>query len=234
VTAVLLVLVTPGQAAEEAVVCNDLHHGTWLLETPLGEASGPFLVARTPDGAFWRCEVALVEDGRWPSREDILRRRGRGWTITHTPDGSFAQPWNEPWQELGGATARSLGQLIDRWRGVDLREFATWSYPRRWRPREPWQPRPVVLDDWGGLPASWRPPGEGPDTVGHLRRRLVTRGLGRGGEGLVLELRWDQAALVATTARWPGRLSLNRTGSEPAALPAEAYLPLWPLAQFLP
>ena len=92
----------------------------------------------------------------------------------------------------------------------------------------------MVLEDWAGLPASWRPPAPGPDEVGDLRRRLAARGLGRGGDGLVLSLRWDEGGLVATSARWPGRLVLRRTGGEAAELPPEAFLPLWPLAEFLP
>jgi hypothetical protein len=210
-------------------------HGTWRLESPLGEVAGPFLVVQERQGLSYRCEIAVAEQGRWPTRDELDQRRGRGWTLTRTPESSFVQPWSEPWRELGAEAAGACGELIARWRVGDLEDFAIpWSRPRRWRPRQELRPRPVVLDDWAGLPAAWRPPARGTEQAGQLRRRLTTRGLGRGGDGLVLDLRWEGEELVATSARWPGRLVLRESGSEQLALPAEAYLPLWPLAEFRP
>lgn len=231
VLAVVVLAVVNGATAGRVL----LSHGRWSLATPLGEAAGPFLVVDDHGAATWRCEIAVAESGGWPDRQDLMRRQGRGWTITSTPDGSFVQPWDGPWRELGGSAARSLGELIGRWLAGDRSASgASGTRPDRWRPVEAWRPCPVVLREWTGLPADWRPVDDGPATGGALRRRLVARGRGRGGDGLVLDLRWMGDDLVATTARWPGRIALRRTGNESAELPVEAYLPLWPLAEFLP
>ena len=226
------VLARPSLAATES---DRLQHGRWRLETPLGTATGPCLVVENAGedaGDSWRCEIAMAEGGAWPSPEDVLHRRGRGWTITATPDGSFVKPWSEPWRQLGPAAGQAFASMLREWNGAAAAAART-TERHRWRLRESTRPEPVILDDWAGLPDAWRPPGEGVGDGGVLRRRLTARGRGRGGDGLVLDLRWEGDDLVATSARWPGRVVLIKTGAEPVDVPPEAFLPLWPLAEFL-
>ncbi len=227
----LLAACLPAAAADD----HHLRSGTWRLETPLGAATGPFLMIESRPGETWRCEIAVAEDGRWPANDDLRHRKGRGWTLSGTTEGGFVQPWSEPWRVLGPSATSALGEILERLIvGESVASASSRDGHRRWRTAEPRRPMPVILDDWEGLPAAWRPPESGPVTGGALRRRLSTRGLGRGGDGLVLDLAWHGEELVATTARWPGKIELNLLDVESLDLPAEAYLPLWPLAEFLP
>jgi len=205
--------------------------GSWRLETPLGTAHGTLLYLVADRGA-WRCELAVAEAGDEPRRTDLLHRRGRGWTLVGGPDGGYVQPWDEGWQALASASEGALAQLLRVWTGASPRSGPAGRGPGAPGGRSP-GPQPVVLDRWEDLPADWRPPDELPSTGGDLRRRLTSRGRGRGGPGLVLYLRPRAAALEVGTTRWPGRLTVAGPVHEVADVPAEAYLPLWPLADFL-
>jgi hypothetical protein len=175
--------------------------------------------------------VALDEDGQRVARDDLLQRRGRGWTLAGQPVGGFVQPWSEPWRAVGPAAAAAFGGVLDRWRGAVADDDPP-ARPRRWRPAPQHADQVVTLTGWDDLPAEWRLAAR-PRQGGDLRRRLTARGLGRGGDGVVLRLRRLEGALVARSNRWPGTLTLAAPGHEAATLPPEAFLPLWPLAEFL-
>lgn len=233
----VLMLFLVGAVSADEVSRDNLRHGRWQVETPLGTAVGPCLyVEDVADTANWRCEIAVAESGSWPTHDDVLRRHGRGWTLTGGSDGGFMQPWDEPWQQLGASVTRSLVDLLRRWsRGPVLRDdvLGDDEIYRRWRRRPSLSPVTVSFDDWTGLPAAWRPPTSGTPASGALRRRLTARGTGRGGDGVVLNLRWEDERLAVTSARWPGRITIEGVGSETVEVPAEAFLPLWPLVEFL-
>ncbi|MEZ4388312.1 MAG: hypothetical protein R3D98_12210 [Candidatus Krumholzibacteriia bacterium] len=190
--------------------------GRWRLGSPLGEVAGPWLLVRDHAAAAWRLELAVAETGSGPTRDDLRARRGRGWTICAGPDGAFIQPWNERWSEVGPATARFLSALVA---AVGHPESAATGR--------------LVLPSWDDLPAAWQPPRRVPAEGGRLHRRLVERGLGRGGDGLVVSSRATADGLRWSTRRWPVVL-LTRTLARALTpdLPPEAFLPLWPLAQF--
>jgi hypothetical protein len=226
----------PAGNPADAPVEVRISEGDWVLETPLGAARGVLLLVRSADHG-WRCEVGVQEDG--PVRRDDLRaRRGRGWTLVGTPEGGFVQPWSEPWRALDAAASGPLGELLAIWaEGFSAGEgVPAADVRRRWRlPAERSAPARVVLPGWDALPADWRPPSGRQPAGGMLRRELVIRGRGRGGEGAVLDLERAPASLQVTSARWPGRLHLS--WSRPWGtfeVPAETFLPLWPLGDLLP
>jgi hypothetical protein len=223
--------------AQETLPAN-LVSTTWRLQTALGEAEGGMLLLRGPDHR-WRLEVAIAPSGRTPlpvERTRLAQRQGEGWTLTLEPDSGFLQPWHEPWRSLSPQAIRAIDDLLERWLDC-VGDTGPVVGPRRWR--QPVQARseslPVpdlerlVLDP-ADLPDAVRPPGP----AGGLRARLVARGLGRGAVGLGLKARWTAEDLQMHSSRWPGGLSIRLTGNQAVAVPAEAFLPLWPLADFLP
>jgi hypothetical protein len=50
---------------------------------------------------------------------------------------------------------------------------------------------------------------------------------------LSLRLRWVEEQLAVTSVRWPGTLTLERPQRQQVDVPDEAFLTLWPLAEFL-
>jgi len=200
--ALMLLASTAWAATSEA-------EGTWRLESPLGEVAGTWLLVRDEAAGAWRFEVGL--DDRDPGA-DLRRRQGRGWTFSGLLDEAFVQPWHGSWWQAGVATAAFLQGLATV--AID-------------------PPRRLVLTTWEDLPVAWRPPGREPPPGGLLRRQLVRRGLGRGGDGLVVSVAERNAGVRLTTTRWPVSIEVGlptrRRGSD---LPAEAFLPLWSLADF--
>ena len=191
--------------------------GAWRLDTPLGRAAGPFLLVADAETAHWRLELALDGDGPRHRLEDLQARRGRGWTICGGDGAAFVQGWNERWHEVGSGTAGALAALAGAVAGQ-----RTTGDSR------------VVLPTWDDMPAAWRPPGRRPQPGHRLRRQLTLRGLGAGGDGLVLSWRETIDGLEFTTTRWPVRVVMATLATDQELdLPAEAYLPLWPLAEFL-
>jgi len=240
---VVLVLLALFLTPVETVLADEapadiLRAGIWRVDTPLGSVTGPCLyLVDGADCTNWRCEIAVAESGVWPTRDDLLERRGYGWTMTGSVDGGFIQPWHEPWRQLGHSATLSMADLLRWWSGGSGRQDAGvdgGNSHYRWRPRRSGSPVSVIFDDWSGLPETWRPPTTGARAGGSLRRQLTTRGTGRGGDGLVLDLSWEDERLAVTSARWPGRLIIEKGADEWTAVPEEAFLPLWPLAEFLP
>ncbi len=173
------------------------------------------LVGDEASGA-WRLEIALADGAAPTLPADLRRRHGRGWTLCGGPDGAFIQPWNEKWRQVGPATAGFLDQLA-----------ATLTPPA-----EAGRQR-LVLTSWDDLPAGWRPPGPPAPVGGRLHRHMVVRGLGRGGDGLVVTVDPTGTGLRLTTTRWPVVLEARPgDATRRGDLPAEAFLPLWPLAEF--
>ena len=216
--------------------------GEWTLVSPLGTIEGRWLLITGALGHACRCELAVTEAGRPALPDDLIVRRGRGWTLCVGDDGStgghgFVQSWEEGWQPAGPEALAAIagilnatddGQHMDQ---GDMRGLLSSRLTRRgYRER----PERVVLGSWDGLPESWRPPDEGTTgTGGGLRRRLASIARGRGAEGLVLQLQLRGGELLATSVRWPGRLVLRQSSRRNApTLPAEAFLPMWPMDTF--
>lgn len=202
---VALLLAAPARSA------TDESEGVWRLESPLGTVAGSWLLVQDATGGAWRLELGLAGDG---PGADLRRRQGRGWTFCSLDDEAFVQPWHGKWWQAGPATASFLGRLATV--AID-------------------PPRRLVLASWDDLPSDWRPPGRKPPPGGDLRRRLVMRGLGRGGDGLVVSVAASDCGVRLTTTRWPVGIEVavleRRQGVD---LPAEAFLPLWPLADVVP
>lgn len=230
-------LTIPASAADPLAdaVPVSLTEGRWSLQTPLGDAGGPLLLLLGP-GADWRLEVGLDPPHGPADTGHLLRRQGEGWTLAGDAEGGFTQPWNEGWRAFGPRAAARLHDLLLAW----LEGPRTKSAPdeiRRWRlPMRPATPRLPAP-----APEIWLAPQQGeaigtpaPGARHDLRRRLTGRGLGRGGPELALRAEWRGASFLVNTARWPGRLTLERIATRPLSAPAEAFLPLWPLAELLP
>lgn len=186
--------------------------GRWRLDTPLGAVAGAWLLVQDEAAGAWRLELGVVEEGPGGPPADLRRRQGRGWTFCGLDDQTFVQTWHGKWWQAGPSTA------------AFLRELATVAMDG---------PRRLVLATWDDLPPDWRPPGREPPPGGLLRRRLVSRGLGRGGDGLVVSVAARDEGVRLTTTRWPVSIEVAsptcRRGDD---LPAEAFLPLWSLADF--
>lgn len=210
-----LVVIALAVAATTAGAGTDLFQGRWRLSSPLGGIEGVWLLVHDASAEAWRLELAVDDRGEAPAAADLRRRRGRGWTLCGRNDAAFVQPWHGKWWQASPATAGFLRQLA-----------------MVARPAGP-SSRRLVVDTWDDLPPSWRPPGRQPPEGGRLRRELVTRGLGRGGDGLVVTAAAHASGVSLSTTRWPVRVEIDppahRLGPD---LPAEAFLPLWPLADF--
>jgi len=224
-------------ASGSETMSASLRDGAWKLSSPLGEISGPLIVLQDHDGSSWRCEIGLHDQAMVDPRRDLLHRTGRGWTITCSAGEGFMQPWNDAWHPLGREVTDTFQQMIVAWeKGLSPAEPASQSSSRhRWQasPLAGQKHQVLVLDSLDDLPASWQIQPSSSQETGHLRRRLTTRGRGRGGDGVVLKLSIEDGNLNITSVRWPGRLVLVRQGWVPMTTPAEAYLPLWPLADFI-
>lgn len=233
----LLLMVVWSPASGSETMSASLRDGVWQLSSPLGEISGPLIVLQDHDGSSWRCEVGLQDQAMVDPRSDLLHRTGRGWTITCSEGEGFIQPWNDAWHPLGSEVTETFQQMIVAWEmGISPGEpAAPPSFRHRWQatPHHGQTHQVLVLDSLDDLPASWQLQPRSSHETGHLRRRLTTRGRGRGGEGVVLKLTVEEGNLNITSVRWPGRLVLVRQGWVPMPAPPEAYLPLWPLADFI-
>ncbi|MBD3221182.1 hypothetical protein GF314_08040 [bacterium] len=219
--ALVAVLAGPGSAATDDVT------GRWILRTPLGDVGGLYRVLLEAGTGRYRLEVALQESDQSPTPETIAHRRGRGWTVCGGPDGSFVQAWSERWHQVGPRAGGFLAELA--------------ALPVAWSRRDAdggarAATRPLVLTDWRDLPEDWRPVDWRPTRGNRLRRHMVTRGLGRGGPGVKLRADLEGPLLTLTTARWPVTIEAGvaRHLGDGPDWPAEAYLPLWPLAEFRP
>lgn len=210
----------------------------WQLDSPLGASGGILLGLIGPSG-WWRLDIGLDAGGLGCSADDVMRRRGEGWTLAGAQGGGFYQAWHAPWRRIRAGTIAALEQMVLHWSSAQ-HDGATRRdrEPQRWRPSfycENVGEVAVdlkdlhVIDVLDGESATVRSAGPG-----GLRRRLVVRGQGRGGEGIRVQLRKDGSVLVVSSRRWPGRLTVTTTAEERIVVPAEAYLPLWPLADFLP
>ena len=209
-----------------------LQRARWTVNTPLGDAHGVVAVIQAADGR-WRCDV-LLDEGQGTTADDVLERRGRGWTLTGHPEGGVVQPWGEPWRTTGPALAEALAEVLADWSGGPWSDAAAVGAPRRWRTTAPRGPRTVVVPQWTDLPAAWRPESHTAPTGGALKRRLTGRGRGRGDDGGVLRLSPGEGGLLITSSRLPGTLRLDWPVGAVTDLPDEAFLPLWPLADLLP
>jgi hypothetical protein len=220
---VLVILLTASAGVTETLE----RAGVWQLRSPLGEVAGTFLLVGEPGEARWRLEV-----GR--DRADLLQRIGEGWTISRDRDAAFVQRWHGRWREIDQPTACFFQDLIGR-----LDEPRPGGSPAGLAMRVGARPAgpglPLVLRSWDGLPRQWQPPRRDIEG-GALRRQMVRRGLGRGGDGIVVQARESpDGALVLSTARWPGQIVIATARARATAdLPDEAYLPLWPLGRFVP
>jgi len=201
--------------------------GQWQAISPLGRVSGPYLSLSDGHGS-WRPALAWPDEGMRP---DLLRRHGRGWTLCGGPGAAFVQTWSSPWNQVGAGTAgflSALSRTLEQAQGPWPRESSTAPASVR-----------LILPSWDELPASWRPPTRRLADRGRLRRDLIERGLGAGGDGLVVVARDHRGGLRLTSARWPVTIELVPDADVPPRAegwipPAEAFLPLWPLADLLP
>lgn len=210
-----LVLLAVAVAASSARADTDHYQGQWRLASPLGGLEGVWLLVHDASADAWRLELAVDQGDGLPPSADLQRRHGRGWTLCGLASDAFVQPWHGKWWQASPATADFLRELA-------MVARATGAPSRR-----------LVIATWDDLPPSWRPPGREPPEGGRLRRQLVTRGLGRGGDGLVVTAAALAGGVRLTTTRWPVHIDIappaHRRGAD---LPAEAFLPLWPLADF--
>lgn len=210
----------------------DLITTTWRLDSVLGTAEGGMIVLRGPDHR-WRLEVATAPPGRSPL---LAERQGEGWTLALEPGSGILQPWDAPWRPISPSAIRALDDLLERW--LDNQEDSkAGDGPRRWRQEARARSGGLPLPDLEGLvldPADLPDAAQPPAAAAGLRQRLVARGSGRGATGLGLKARWTAEGLDLHSNRWPGGLHVRLTGRQAIAVPAEAFLPLWPLADFLP
>jgi hypothetical protein len=201
----------------------------WSLASPLATSRG--IALWLDDGAgSWRLEIAVAQDGD-PAVADLLERRGEGWTVACAGGSSvLLQPWGKPWRETGADFAAAAATVLARWEGSGA---TTHPARRPWRATSVRDGEPEGALVVEALPDDWNPAGGAGNAGGGLRRELATRGRGRGGLGLRLRLaRTLDGGLALTSARWPGRLSLMRPVlSRRPDVPAEAYLPIWSLAE---
>jgi hypothetical protein len=202
---------------------------TWQLSSPLVSARG--LALWLNDGAgSWRLEIGVAEDTN-QSVAELFARRGNGWTLACAGGSSvLLQPWGEPWREAGPDFGTAVAAVLGRWEGSTA-EVCSASVLWRAGPARVVTEREAITV--GELPDDWNPGAAAGAAGGNLRRELTARGRGRGGPGLRLRLgRTQDGDLELTSARWPGRLHLSpATSSRRADVPAEAYLPIWSLAE---
>ncbi len=203
----------------------------WHIESALAPASGRALWFIDRAGS-WRCDVGVGE-GAAVTVSDLRDRRGRGWTLAAPWDGAMLlEAWGEPWREGGKAVTAVMAGILGRWTdtgdgpATTERRYGAWTRPR---PRR----HLTVVVDTDDLPDAWRPP-DARDIAGKgTRRAMVSRGHGRGGQGLriAIEAR-PQGGLSLTTARYPGALVLNTPALQRVtSLPPEAFLPVWSVAE---
>jgi len=209
-------------AATTAMAGSHEIAGDWQFKTPLGDARGRLLIMIDETAGSWRLELLVDEGVVPPTRDHLLRRHGRGWTFCGSAGQAFVQTWSEAWREVGPRTEAFLAALV--------------RLPLARSRQQLVEPRRSMLRSWRELPESWRPPSRTVGRRGDLRRRMIERGLGGGGDGLVVTARRCDEGLELTSRRWPvtvtlGALTLHEDRWE---LPAEAFLPLWPLVDVLP
>jgi hypothetical protein len=205
--------------------------GTWRLEGGGIEASGCALWFLDGSGS-WRCDVG-VSGADSVTVADLRQRVGRGWTLAAPWDGALlTEAWGEPWREAGRELADVISVLLDRWSQsasppfAPAQAFGVWTRPSRRQTTT----EIVNVDD---LPAAWRPPDLRRTEGNATHRAMVTRGLGRGGQGMRVEITdLPEGGLRLVTARWPGALILEAPRlASAAALPPEAFLPVWSVAE---
>lgn len=212
--------------------------GQFRIESPIGAFEGP-LVALVGFRASWRFDVGIDSDPTQEAAERVLQRRGEGWTMAGGRDTGFSQAWHRPWQRLSRPAARAAGELLHRLAdGPGAHPGAASEGARRWRPAARLQDESIVVGDLWELAAM--PPQNARigqhDRIGagELRRGLVFRGRGQGGDGLVLRLRWTPSSLMIYSRRWAASLMITTADHGLVQMPPDAFLPLWPLADFLP
>lgn len=201
----------------------------WRLDSPLTATAGSVLWL-VDDAGSWRVEIA-VDAERQSDEEDLLTRRGQGYTLTcAAPAAVLWQPWGEPWQDTDAALGPTVADLLARWGGTGDPEPVT----RPWRAVGGRARRAEVLTI-ERLPAAWSvadPQASAQDRRSELRRALAARGRGRGGPGLRLEVSTTASlGLELTSTRWPVTLHLDpAVVHRRSDVPAEAFVPIWSLA----
>jgi hypothetical protein len=214
-----------------------LFFGQWSVQTPMGTAGGPVLCL-VEQQRSWRLDF-LVDSGDLDKPvEDLLKRRGEGWTLAGGQNGGFSQPWHQPWRQLSSTSTAAMHELILMMiTDQNHQEELDKPTPRRWRRPLPERDARITIADWRDLIVLPDRHGRDADPMrssrGDLRRRSVIRGLGRGGEDLCLNLRRNGPRVVLSTARWPGSLVIMLKEERRMVVPTEAFLPLWPVADFL-
>ncbi len=204
--------------------------GAWRLTSPLVSSRG--LALWLSDGAgSWRLEIGVGEDEA-PRPSDLFARHGEGWTLS-CAGGSpvLMQPWGEPWRETGPGFAAAVAAVLGRWEGSAAKgEPAT----VRWRAGPPENAESGEAITAGDLPQDWNPAGAAGTGGGGLRRELTSARprARRPRAAPAISGCTRDGGLELTSARWPGRLHLSpATANRRPDVPAEAYLPIWSLAE---
>jgi len=225
------------------------HAGGTVCWLPGGDGSLRVEVRRESDP-----DAGNVESGAGvpPDLEPLLKRTGEGWTLVLGPDGKGTlNAWGREWRTAPASLSRMVRLII-----VSLRDYPgrrpdfPFAVSAGQSPRRDVIPRPKTRksdQSRVGDADVWRfqiPPldlesNEGRGVAG-FRRKMTARGRGAGGRDEIVALRWSSHdgqegyGLLIGSSRRPGSLRLKPPRDLVVKTPrVEAFLPMWPLSQFL-
>lgn len=193
-----------------------------------------------------RLEASLDTGGEDRPAENLFYQQGQGWSLIlgQPGEGTF-NPWAEAWQEVHpGLEAWMRAALLCPGRRSDSATSRGTAYrPRFCRPTQPMSVYRWVAPrlTFGGRDQTDSDSGR----TGRFRQSMVRRGTGRGADREIARLEvFHPAPRVAgwiagtrlrlVSSRRPGYLEWTILQRSPGfEAPPEAFLPLWPLSEFV-
>ncbi|MBK7046093.1 MAG: hypothetical protein IPH48_06160 [bacterium] len=209
---------SPDSSAEAGAESLILVLADWRVEALGRQAAGRAAWVTGPAGDL-RVDLLVDEAGADPGAgapADLLTRAGRGWTlVAGQGDEGLYGAWDREWRTPPSGLAALARAVTD----------PAWSTAAGGGSR-----RLVLAADPAATPEAAGAP------VPAFRRAQARRGRGGGGPGerLTVSSLGTPGALRVRSSRRPGRLEVVPTARRAAlGVPAEVFLPWWPLAEVL-